>query len=149
MKIDPIKTLSKHINNIPFNKLLGLTIKSIDSNKVILTFPSSENLIGNYLYGILHGGVISSVLDMAGGTAAMVAAIHKKKDATPEELEAHIGKSSTINLHIDYIKPGRGTEFITHAWIMHSGNKITFTRMELYNQAEHLIASGSGTYLIS
>lgn len=136
------------IEQIPFNQKLGLKLDSITDQEIIMSFSMKEELIGNFLHGILHGGVISSVLDMAGGAAAMMSAIKKHQEKTLEQLKAILGKSSTVSLHIDYVRPGKGSRFFAKASTLYSGNKVCFTRMELYNEDELLIASGAGTYLV-
>lgn len=133
---------------IPFNRMLGLQLENYESGEITVRFTMKEELIGNYLHGILHGGVISSVLDMAGGVAAMVAVIQKTSITDVTELASIIGKSSTIDLHVNYIRPGKGEQFVAKARVMHSGRKISFAQMELYNNQSTLIATGTGTYLI-
>lgn len=140
--------ISAIFTELPFNRTLGLRMGEIHPNFVSMYFDMKPELIGNIFYGILHGGVISSVLDMAGGVAVMLAAIKKREGKTFEELAATLGKSSTINLHIDYIRPGKGESFTAKAYIVHSGNKISFARMELFNEESVLIANGTGTYLV-
>lgn len=137
------------ISNIPFNRLLGLQLDLIEKDSITLRFANREELIGNFLHGILHGGVISSVLDMAGGAAAMIAVAQKHPTHTLEQLASLLSKSSTVNIHIDYLRPGKGEHFIAKAWILRSGSKISVTRMELVNDESLLIATGTGTYLIS
>jgi len=143
-----LEQLSSAFNAIPFNKMLGLKLDHISPERVMMNFRMKEELIGNFLQGILHGGVISSVLDMAGGMAAMAAAIYKNHDYTVEEMIEIIGKTSTIDLQISYLRPGRGEFFIAKAWLVKSGRKITFVRMELTNNEGTLIATGSATYLL-
>lgn len=133
---------------IPFNRTLGLKLKSIEPDTVHLTFTMRNELVGNFLQNILHGGVISSVLDMAGGAAAIVSAVQKLPAHSLDELSAQLGKSSTVNLHVDYLRPGKGEHFVAKSWVLRSGNKITVTRMELFNQDDILIATASGTYLV-
>lgn len=145
---DKIHQLTNVINKIPFNQTLGLQIDAVEKDHIKLRFDMKENLIGNFFHGILHGGVTSAVLDMAGGAAAMIATALKHPERSLVELGEILGKSSTINLHIDYLKPGKGKHFIAKAWVIQSGNKITFARMELMNNDEVLVASGAGTYLM-
>ena len=136
------------IDQIPFNRILGLKLKSIESDHIIVSFEMKNELVGNFLHGILHGGVISSVIDMAGGIVAMAAVIQKKSDHTIEQLAKTLGKASTISLHVDYLQPGKGEHFTAKAWALHQGNKIIFTRVEMYNQDTSLIAAGTATYLV-
>ncbi len=135
-------------SDIPFNRILGLSLNAIEKDHIVIGFTMKKDLIGNYMHGILHGGVISSVLDMAGGAAAMIAAIQKRETEDMTKLAAVLSKSSTINLNVDFIRPGKGETFMTKAYVTHSGNRVTFTRMELYNQESVLIATGTATYMI-
>lgn len=143
-----IQQLNTIFTSIPFNRMLGLKLDHLDATHFTMNFEMKEELIGNVLQGILHGGVISSVLDMAGGMVAMAHVLHVHQDKSAEELIKYIGKTSTINLNINFLSPGRGSRFIAKAWLIKGGNKIAFTRMELSNEDETLIASASGTYLI-
>lgn len=143
-----IEQFSRVFAEIPFNRILGLTLDAIETNHIVLRFTMKEDLIGNYMHGILHGGVISSVLDMAGGAAAMVATIRKRENDDLTKLTSVLSKSSTIHLNVDYIRPGKGKTFIAKAYVIHSGNRVTFTRMELCNEESILIATGSATYMI-
>ena len=53
----------------------------------------------------------------------------------------------TIDLRVDYLRPGRGTHFLAEARLLRAGNKVAVTRMELHNDKEELLAVGTGTYL--
>lgn len=141
-----LQQLSSAFIDIPFNRMLGLRLDQLDKDHVTMSFNMKEELIGNFLQGILHGGVISSVLDMAGGMAVMASAIHKNSHRSLQELVDILGKCSTIDLQVSYLRPGKGNVFIAKSWLTKGGNKISFTRMELYNQDDTLIATGNGTY---
>ena len=145
---DLIKKFTDIINNIPFNRILGLKLHAIEADHITMRFDMTQDLIGNFMHGILHGGVISAVLDMTGGTAAMLAAINKHTEKSLAEMSALLGKASTISMNVDYVSPGRGEHFIAKAWTLHSGTKITFTRMELRNHENSLIAHANGVYRV-
>jgi uncharacterized protein (TIGR00369 family) len=59
-----------------------------------------------------------------------------------------MSRVGTIDLRVDYLRPGRGDDFLATSEIMRSGNKVAVARMELYNNRDMLIAVGTGTYLI-
>lgn len=148
LRLRKLEPLSRAFTDIPFNRMLGLELTELNTDQVVMSFKMKQELIGNFLQGILHGGVISSVLDMAGGMIVMASAIEKHPSADFETLAKLVSKCSTVDLQISYLRPGKGEEFITKAWLIKSGNHISFTRMELYNQAHALIAMGQGTYLM-
>lgn len=130
--------------NIPFNRVLGVEIESIDPAKPQLRFAMRPDLIGNSRRGILHGGVISAVLDVTAGFAIMLA-LHK--DSPPgEKLEfPNIG---TVDLRVDYLRPGRGKHFVSTGRVVRLGNRIAVTHMELHNDAGELIATGGAAFVV-
>ena len=128
-----LQELSKIFSEIPFNHTLGATLDSLEKDKAVMRFTMKKELIGNYLHGILHGGVISSVLDMVGGMAAIATAVIKHQGRSLDELVDMLGKSSTIDLQVNFLRPGKGEFFTAKAEVLHCGNKITFSRMELHN----------------
>ncbi len=146
--MDAIQQFTQVINDIPFNRILGLKINAVEKDCLTMRFDMTNELIGNFMHGILHGGVISAVLDMTGGAAAIYSAVQKRAGKNLNELASVLNKASTISMHVDYIKPGKGKHFVAKAWVQHSGNKITFTRMELRNQENVLIAAGTATYMV-
>jgi uncharacterized protein (TIGR00369 family) len=143
-----LQKLADSFTAIPFNNILGLKLDALSSEHVVMNFDMKEELIGNYMKNILHGGVISSVLDMAGGMLAMAQSIHIHQNKSIEHLIELVGNSSTIDLNINYLRPGHGTRFIAKAYLMRAGKHITFTRMELFNDNETLIATANGTYIV-
>jgi uncharacterized protein (TIGR00369 family) len=54
----------------------------------------------------------------------------------------------TIDLRVDYLRPGRGKTFIARGRIMRAGRKVAVVRMEMHNESELLVAVGTGTYMI-
>ena len=141
----------KHIfeEKIPFNKLLKMQIVSLDHQNAKIRIDMREELVGNYIHGILHGGVISSILDVTGGLTAFTGLIQRMTHLTDEEKLIKLSKYGTVDLRVDYLRPGRGKYFEATGTILRTGNKIAVTRMELYNDENTLIAVGTGTYLSS
>ena len=103
-KADYIALVSNIIeNHIPFNKVLGLRLESMDPKAPKLAFDMRPELVGNTRRGILHGGVISAVLDATGGFAIMLALA---KEPKPGE-KLSFPNMGTIDLRVDYLRPGR------------------------------------------
>jgi uncharacterized protein (TIGR00369 family) len=133
---------------IPFNKVLGLKIESLKIEDVRIKFEMKADFIGNYVQGILHGGVISAVLDTTGGLTASFGVLQKMAGRTAEEIGKSLTKIGTIDLRIDYLRPGKGNYFVAKGAIMRAGRRVSVTRMELYNDQGLLIAVGTGTYIV-
>jgi len=135
------------MEKIPFNRLLGMHILEMNHECTKIKIDMREELVGNYIQGILHGGVISAMLDVTGGVTAFVDLLKKMGDATAEEKLERLSKFGTIDLRIDFLRPGRGKYFISEGTVLRTGNKVAVTRMELHNDKNTLIAVGTGTYL--
>lgn len=137
-----------YAEHLPFNRLLGLSIGDIATDKVTVHFAARPELIGNPVHRTLHGGVISSVLDATGGLMASVGVVDRMPGEPAEAVAERLAGVGTIDLRVDYLRPGRGSRFIATGSIMRAGNKVTVARMALHNDADVLIAVGTGTYMV-
>lgn len=135
-------------SRIPFNRLLGMHFDQVDEHGCTLYIDRRDDLVGNFVHGILHGGVIATVLDVAGGTMAAVGLIQRVHEQGDAALKERMSKLGTIDLRIDYLRPGRGQRFRARAYLLRGGNKVAVARMEFHNENEELIAVGTGTYLV-
>ena len=133
---------------IPFNKILGFEVETLSVSKVVVGFAMRADLIGNYFLETLHGGVISSVLDATGGLSVSVSLLEKLQGEPEEEIEKRMARIGTIDLRVDYLRPGRGKTFRAVSAIMRTGRKVAVTRMELHNDERVLVAVGTGTYIV-
>ncbi len=134
---------------IPFNKVLGLKVAAIGYQQVKVRFDMRGELIGNYIRGALHGGVISSVIDVTGGLAAFMGIQQKISDRDLDAKLKRFGRLGTIDLRVDYLRPGIGKSFVTTGYTLRTGNKVAVTRIELINDQDELIAVGTGSYVVA
>ena len=132
---------------IVFNQLLGLKVTSIAPQQVVARIDMRPELVGHYAYNRIHGGVISAGLDAMGGLAVMAAIGAKHMSEPPEQRLHRFAKLGTIDLRIDYLRPGRGQHFTAQAVLLRSGNKVAVVRSELHADDGTLVAVGTGTYL--
>jgi len=133
---------------IPFNKLIGMKIETLDLDKIGIRFEMRPELVGNFTRGNLHGGVISSVLDVTGGMVAWTGIMKKMEGQSFDEISERFDKIGTIDIRVDYLRPGLGEYFIATGSTLRTGNKVSVTRMELHNDKGILIAVGTGTYVV-
>ena len=136
-------------NRIPFNRSLGLTGFRVEGGTVHIDLPMKDGLVGNFARGNLHGGVISATLDVVGGIAALygAAGMHLLGDA-PEEGREVFSRLGTIDLRVDYLRPGIGERFDASGTVIRTGKRVAVTRMEMHNDRDELIAVGTATYII-
>jgi len=123
---------------IPFNKILGLKLLEVKDQKVRVLVPFKQELIGDPRKKAIHGGVLASVMDAAGGAAGGTT------------LKSFEDKLSTIDLRIDYMQPGRDEDIICEAEVVRSGSRVIFTKMVCFHQnnSSEIIAEGRGVYSV-
>lgn len=134
---------------ICFNEVLGLTVESLKPDDMRMRFRMRPDLVGHYLYGRLHGGVISASLDATGGSAVMVALAEKHPHESTEQVMHRFARIGTIDLRIDYLRPGLGTYFVASAEVTRLGGRVASVQMRLTNDSGTLIATGAAAYIIS
>ena len=128
---------------IAFNRVLGLRVESMDPKAPKLRFDMRPELVGNPTRRILHGGVISATLDVAGGFVILLSLA-----AGLDEVPTAFPNMGTIDLRVDYLRPGRGKYFVATARIVRRGSRIAVTHMELHNDEGELIATGGAAYVV-
>lgn len=123
---------------IPFNKFLGVRVVALEPGRVEMEIPFRDELIGDPLKQALHGGVISMLADAAGGVAVWGA------------LDNPVARVSTIDLRIDYLRPGRREALLAEAVAVRVGRTVGVTDMRMFHASarDALIATGKGVYAI-
>ncbi len=125
--------------HIPFNQVLGFRLLEAKEGHAALQFDFKPELVGNYQTRVLHGGVISSALDVVGAAATM------SSFSFSEPLRG----MGTVDMRIDYLRPGDGQSFVATGTVMRPGRILASTRMELVNDEGELLAIGTAIYRVS
>ena len=142
-----LKTLFEE--KISFNRVLGLKITSLKPNRVTARITMSEHLVGHYAHNRIHGGVISAGLDAMGGLAVMAAIGARHMDESPEQRLYRFAKLGTIDLRIDYLRPGISEHFELRAEVLRLGSRVASTRREFLGADGKLLSTGAGAYIVS
>ncbi|MCO5099718.1 MAG: thioesterase family protein [Burkholderiaceae bacterium] len=134
---------------ISFNRLLGVRVDSFDPADARISFEMRPEFVGHYLYGRLHGGVISSVLDAAGGFALMCAIAEKFRADDTEQVLLRFARMGTIDLRVDFLRQGIGRRFDASARTTRLGGRIGSVQCRLEGDDGKLIATASAAYVVS
>lgn len=114
---------------VPFNRLLGIRGESVEKGRAVLVQPVRPDFIGDSTRPALHGGVLSSLIDTAGGVAAWSAL------ASGESV-------STIDLRVDYLEPaGLAEPLRAEAEVVRKGGRVCHVRVSV-TQGGVLVAEG-------
>ena len=81
------------LDNVPFAKLLGIEVETVEPGHAVLTMPIRNELKQNH--GVAHGGSIAAVIDSAMALAIM-------------PLLAENERTTTVDLTIHYLRPLTG-----------------------------------------
>jgi uncharacterized protein (TIGR00369 family) len=126
---------------IPFNRMLGLVVERIERGHAVLRMPWRDELVGDLARNAVHGGVTSMLVDTAGGAACFAM------------LDAEDDRVSTVDLRVDYLRPGGAADLWCRAEIVRMGNRVGVARMEVYSGGlpapgapAKPIATGQGVY---
>jgi uncharacterized protein (TIGR00369 family) len=134
-QFSPEELLQIMEEHVPFNRLLGIRGESVSSGRGVLVLPVRPDLIGDPRRPALHGGVLSSLIDTAGGVAAWSA-------LGPDETV------STVDLRVDYLEPaGLGAPLRAEAELIRKGNRVCHVKVAV-TQDGRLVAEGRGVYNI-
>ncbi|WP_313282812.1 thioesterase family protein [Delftia tsuruhatensis] len=134
---------------IAFNQVLGLRITEVLPERVEGRITMRPELIGHAAYQRIHGGVISAGLDSMGGLAVMAAIGAKHMDDAPLQRLHRFSRLGTIDLRVDYLRPGIGSEFILRAEVLRLGSRVANTRMEFLGADGSLLSTGTAAYIVS
>ena len=136
-------------HRICFNEVLGFHVESLDPGAAVISFAMRPDLVGHYLHGRLHGGVISTALDTVGGFVVTVAIGEKYASESAAQVAHRFGRVGTIDLRIDYLHQGIGKKFTATGRITRLGGRIASVQMTLENETGLLMATGAGSYIVS
>lgn len=135
MPLTPADIMRMMEREVPFNRLLGIRGESVGEGRCLLALPVREEFVGDPRRPALHGGVISALIDTAGGLAAWSAL---------EEGET----VSTVDLTVDYLEPGRLVgELRAAAELLRKGSRVCHVRIRV-TQEDTVVAEGRGVYNI-
>jgi uncharacterized protein (TIGR00369 family) len=143
-----IAVMTSYFNEqIPFNKILGVNVESMGRDSVSASFEMRVELLGHYARGMLHGGVISSVIDITGGLSAVMSIKQNTADESPKARREMADHVSTLDLRVDFLRPATGKRFVAKAFPLRTGRRIAVIRTELRNDQDDVVAVGTSTYV--
>lgn len=120
------------LEEVPFAQLVGLEIVDIERGTATFCFTVRDQLKQNK--GLVHGGVIASLIDTAAAFAA-VTLLETDQSTT------------TIDLTIQYLRPLTEGSAIARARVLRAGRRVLVISVDVMNQSEALIATALTSYL--
>jgi uncharacterized protein (TIGR00369 family) len=119
-------------SNNRFNQYLGIEIEYQDENSCTAVLHIRPELF-NSIDGVVHGGVTSTLADVAMGHAA---APHVNG----------VQQCVTLESKINYLAPARGSKLIATSRVIKRGGRIIVMEAEVRTDDGELVALALGTY---
>lgn len=113
--------LQAFLERVPYVRFLGMRAE-IAGDEMTAVLPYSEHLVGNIMLPALHGGVIGAFLE---GTALAQLALTQ---GSPKV-------AKTIDVTIEYLRPGRALTTYARADLRKVGRRIANVHVEAWQEA--------------
>ncbi|MBL3672435.1 PaaI family thioesterase [Paracoccus sp. KCTC 42845] len=134
---DQTRIAQQFIEAIPHARALGMRVDDLGEGAATISMPWAEHLVGDPRSGVVHGGVVSALMDTCCGAAVM---------AHP----SGPGSTATIDLRIDYMRSAnKGQRITAKAHCYHITRTVAFVRaVALDEDEENPVAAATGAFTV-
>ena len=128
--------MSDLLDTLPYARFLGLTTQQ-DGDRLTVTMPFADRLIGNPVLPALHGGSTAAMLELT--AVAQVAILYPRLELP-----------RPINVTVTYLRSGRPQNVYARAVISKAGRRVAHVQAEAWQEDEaQPIATLSAHFLVA
>ena len=120
------------LDHVPFAKLLGIEVDSVEAGHAVLSMKIRDDLKQNH--GVAHGGSVAALIDSAMAIAIM-------------PMLSENERTTTVDLTIHYLRPLTEGTARASARVVRAGKRVITVSAELFNEQGRLAATALSTYL--
>lgn len=121
---------------VPHAEALGMEVVEATPGCVEVAMPWAPEFVGDPRTGVLHGGVISALMDMSCGLAVLC---HPSRPPV----------TATIDLRIDYLRSAApGQRVRARAECFHVTRSVAFVRAVARDDGDTPVATATGTFTV-
>lgn len=122
----------------PMGQNIGLVYLGFGDRRICTGLKWDESLVGNAETGVLHGGVVTALIDETAGGATVLSTEHKFSVAT-------------IDLRVDYMRPAAPQQnlyCVAHVYKL--AQRVAFINAEAFHDdPSRPVAVGTGTFMLA
>lgn len=126
------------IDALPHARALKMRMDHLESGVAVISMPWDEHLVGDPKSGVIHGGVVSALMDTCCGAAVM------SHSSNPSS-------TATIDLRIDYMRSAKPGQRITaRAECYHMTRNVAFMRAVALDDDDtsNPVATATGAFTV-
>ncbi len=127
-----LRRIEKAVDTVPFARLLGIELDSIEPGTATLGLTIRHELTQNH--GVVHGGAVASLIDTA--TAFAILSLLEPKE-----------KITTVDLTISYLRSLTAGRVTATARVVRAGRRILVVSADVLDDAGKLAATALSTYI--
>ncbi|MDO5612276.1 MAG: PaaI family thioesterase [Paracoccus sp. (in: a-proteobacteria)] len=132
-----VRIAREFFESIPHVQALDIRIDDLGQGRAVISMPWAEHLVGDPRTGVVHGGVVSALMDTCCGAAVM---------CHPNQPQS----TATIDLRIDYMRPAvPGQRLTARAECYHMTRSVAFVRaFAMDDDADNPVAAATGAFTV-
>ena len=124
------------LERIPYARFLGVQVE-LAGDEMTAILPFSDHLVGNTMLPAIHGGVLGAFMEM---TALAQLSIREPLRRQPK----------TIDITIEYLRPGRALTTYARADVRKLGRRVANVHVEAWQEERASpVAALRGHFLLS
>ncbi|MBV0890636.1 PaaI family thioesterase [Paracoccus sp. Z118] len=134
---DRARAAKQFFETLPHLRALGGRLVGFGDSRAEIEMDWRAELVGDPRSGVIHGGVVSALMDTSGGAAVM---------AHPDRPNG----TATISLRIDYMRAATpGSKLRARAECFHMTRSVAFVRaVALDDDDERPVATATGSFTV-
>ncbi len=117
----------------PFDEFLGFEYERVGPTKMRVTLPVRSLHVNSA--GVIHGGIISSLVDVAMSNLL-------------EASDQGVQKAVTIDLHTTFIQGARGAKLVAEANVVKEGRTLLYADCRVMDEEGQIVARATGSFFI-